>query len=169
MLQIVALVLLSVWAFIQNLVYMSYLPERVAIHFGANGVADNWLDRGQATGMMIALQVLMPWVLVAIATGVKHMPSSMVNIPHREYWLHPERRRATLAYVVGMISFIAVLESILISVMNHLSFTANRTGQPLNTPVFIAVLGVFLVAVLALVVKMTRRFAMPTTSQPQAG
>ncbi len=163
--QVLILVGLSVWALIQNVVYWSYLPAQVAIHFNAKGVADNWLDRDRATALMLAIQIGLPWGLVFVAKAVRYMPASMVNIPHREYWLQPERREATLATVFGSISWIAVIESVFFSVVNHLTFMANRTGQPLNMPPFIAAVAGFVIVVVLLILKMSRRFALPAGSQ----
>ncbi len=158
MLQIVVLLALTGWALVQNLLYLSYLPERVAIHFGADGVANNWLDRGTATWLMIAIQGGLPWMLIIVSLSIRYVPATLVNIPHREYWLHPERREATLAYVAGLVSSIAILESVFISLVNHMAFTANINGQTLNTQLLLLALVVFLIATSVLVIRMYMRF-----------
>ncbi len=72
--------------------------------------------------------------------------------------MQPERRAATLSYVGGMLGSIAIAESVLIAAVNHLSFDANRLGQPLNTVSFVMILVVFMVVVLGMVVASYRRF-----------
>lgn len=158
MIHMALLGLLSVLAVAQNLFYWNFLPERVAIHFGANGQPDNWLDKDRATMLMMLLQIGLPWMMVGIAYGIRYLPASAINIPNREYWLQPERRAATLKYVSGMLGTIAIAESLLIGAMNHLSFNANRLGQPLNTATFVVVLALFMAVVLGMVVASFRRF-----------
>lgn len=158
MIHMAVLGLLSVLAIAQNLYYWNYLPERVAIHFGANGQPDNWLDKDRATMLMMLLQIGLPWMMVGIAYSIRYLPTSAINIPNREYWLQPERRDATFSYVSGMLGTIAIAESLLIGAMNHLSFDANRLGQPLNTISFVVVLALFMAVVLGMVVASFRRF-----------
>jgi transcriptional regulator with XRE-family HTH domain len=72
----------------------SGLPERVASHFGFNGVADASMSRESVIGWMLLVAVGVPatlWALVARA--VRHGP---VNLPNAAYWLSAERRPATV-------------------------------------------------------------------------
>ncbi len=158
MIHIALLGLLSVLAIAQNVFYWNQLPESVAIHFDANGQPDSWLDKDRATMLMMLLQIGLPWMMVGIAYGIRYLPTSTINIPNREYWLQPERRDATFSYVAGMLGTIAIAESLLIAALNHLSFDANRLGQPLNTVSFVVVLAMFMAAVLGTVVASFRRF-----------
>lgn len=168
MFQITALKLLSAWAVLQNWIYWNYLPNRVAIHFGIDGRANQWMDKNAATMLMMAIQIAFPWILVAIASGIRVIPIGLINIPHREYWLTGERRSESLRYIMGMLASIAVLESLFVSAINHLSFVANRTTQSLDTPMFLTVLAVFFVATMALVIAMLRRFRVASPSAKPA-
>ena len=77
----------------------STLPERVATHFGADGIANGWASREGFT-TSIAAVVLLP---VAIVQGVGflmgRLPPSLINLPNRDYWLAPERRAKTLDHI----------------------------------------------------------------------
>ncbi len=68
MIHMAILGLLSVLAVVQNLFYWNYLPEQVAIHFGANGQPDSWLDKDRATMLMMLLQIGLPWMMLGIGT-----------------------------------------------------------------------------------------------------
>ncbi len=64
---LIVLVGLGLTAIVQNAWYLNRLPDRVAIHFGADGQPDSWLDKFPASLMMLALQIGLPWMLNGIA------------------------------------------------------------------------------------------------------
>ena len=92
----------------------------------------------------------MPLFLFGIGSLLQYIPSSMINIPHREYWLHPDRREQTIEHVSKMLAWIAVLSALEMMAIGHLTFLANRTGSPLNAPLFLTVLGLSLLGVFSL-------------------
>ena len=87
--------------------------------------------------------------------------NSVINIPHREYWLHPERRVATLAWMNEMMLWIAVLTSLIMIVMGHLTFIANKSGGGLHMGMFLTALGVFLAGVFTIAGRSLCRFRLP--------
>jgi hypothetical protein len=60
----------------------------------------------------------------------------MMNIPNSEYWLHPDRRLATLAWMNRMMAWIAVLISLVMIGIGHVAFMAKRTGDRLYVVFF---------------------------------
>lgn len=131
-------------AVVQNCWYWSQLPPQVATHFNLEGEADSWMSKGAATIMMIALQVGLPLFLVGITALTSRLPTSLINLPNREYWLHPSRCQKSLAYVRTVISWLAVAVAIHVLAINHLSFMANRDHTNLNTTgVMISMIFVF--------------------------
>lgn len=145
-------------AVVQNAWYWSQLPPKVATHFDAAGQPDRWMSRPSAVGVMLFFQVGIPLFIVATARLSAILPESMINMPHRQYWLAPERRAATLNRVAATMDWVAVLVSCLMMSVNHLTFVANRDGLRLNSGRFIAAIGLFLVSMLVLVVRMLRHF-----------
>ena len=79
------------------------------------------------------------------------MQSSKASIPNREYWLHPDRRAETIMHMTTMLSWIAVLITLEMIAIVHLTFLANRSGMALNANLFLVVLGVFLLSVFSIV------------------
>lgn len=82
-------------------------PARVPIHYGPGGVPDRWgspldvlLIHGCVIGFGTALFLALPKL-------IRHAPKSLINLPHKDYWLAPEHRDAATAkfapwsYVVG--------------------------------------------------------------------
>lgn len=73
------------------------LPPLVASHFGAPGGADGFMPRPIYLGLMLALVVLVPALIALSGQMVRLLPASLVNLPHRRYWLAPERSAATVS------------------------------------------------------------------------
>jgi uncharacterized integral membrane protein len=86
------------------------------------------------------------------------MPESMLNIPDKAYWMHPDRKADALQVSANYLAWIAVLVAIFIAVLNHLTFLANRDSAPLRLGWFAAAMTLFLLAVLALSIRMVLHF-----------
>lgn len=145
----------------QHVWYWPQLPERVATHFGIDGKPNDWMSRSTSTFVFLALQLGVPVFMLAMTSLAARMPVSMVNIPNREYWLHAERRVATMAHMSLMMTWIAVLTSLFMTVIGHLTFMANKTGDGLNLPIFLSALVTFLIAVFTLAGRSMWHFRMP--------
>jgi hypothetical protein len=74
-------------------------------------------------------------------------PNSMINVPHREYWLAPERRAQTLGAMKSMLSQFALCLSLFATVIGHLTYRANRTNGPLDLRLFLIAMGLFFVLI----------------------
>jgi uncharacterized membrane protein len=146
---------------VQHAWYWPQLPERVATHFGVDGKPNDWMSRSASTGLFLALQLGVPVFMLAMTSLAARMPASMVNIPNREYWLHPERRDATMAHMSLMMTWIAVLMALFMTVIGHLAFMANKTGNGLNLPLFLSALVTFLIAVFTIAGRSMWHFRMP--------
>ena len=153
--------ILSLLAIVQNAIYWTKLPERVATHFGANGQPNDWMDRTSGTVLMLVVQVAVPWLIVGLAYLTKYLPASLINIPHREYWLAPERRATSLFYVQRLVIAIACVMSMFMMSINHLIFRANMAATSLNMTAFTVVMVLYLSGMAVLVVAMWRRFRVP--------
>lgn len=156
-----ALTAIAFLAVVQNCWYWSQLPPKVATHFNLEGEADSWMSKGLATLVMITLQLLLPLFLAGITALTSRLPTSLINLPNREYWLHPSRCKQSLAYVRTVISWLAVAVAIHVMVINHLSFLANRDDTKLNTAgVMICMIFVF-AAVVGLIGNLLWHFRLP--------
>lgn len=131
----------------QHVWYWPQLPERVATHFGIDGKPDDWMSRSALTVVFLVLQLGVPVFMLAMTSLAARMSVFMVNIPNREYWLHPERRAATMAHLSSTMTVISILTSLFMSTISHLTFMANKTGDGLTLPLFLTALVIFLIAV----------------------
>jgi hypothetical protein len=97
---------------------------------------------------------------VAVAVGwlPRRFPR-MVNLPHKDYWLEPVRRDATLG-ALGSLGFAVGALTALFALGIHVTVVeANATVPPrLANEHFLPVLALFVGALIALIVVYHRRF-----------
>jgi len=75
------------------------LPELMASHFNANGVATAWMPKSGFFMLfpIIILAASVPVLLVP--RSLARLPNEKINLANKEYWLAPERRAETIEYV----------------------------------------------------------------------
>jgi len=136
-----------------------WLPARVASHFGPGGYANGFMTREFYLAFTIGM-VLLPPVLVglAIALALRYFPQ-LVNLPNRDYWLAPERRADTEAYLTGHTAWLAALLALFALGIHLLVVRANRSVPPqLETGPFVALLLAFAIVMVVWVGALARRF-----------
>ncbi len=124
------------------------LPERVATHFDGHGQPNGWMSRTGCVAFSLILGFVFPLTAV-VASGVAgRLPDQRLNLPHRDYWLSPERRDATHAglrrHALGFagigLGFVAGIHALILH--------ANRPGATrLSLTWMLVVIGGFLAAV----------------------
>ncbi len=137
-----------------------HLPERVASHFNAAGVANGWMLPSTYLRFIAAFGVVFPllWA-VGLPRLLRGTPVSLWNLPHRDYWLAPERRRETQAYLATQFRWIACLTVGFTAGVHASVVQANVGPAPhLNGPIG-SVTGIFLVAGAVWTFLLWRRFA----------
>src|SRR5262245_61072127 len=117
-------VLLLAGVVLQIASYYPRVPEVMASHFGADGRPNGWSTRttffglyagGAAIAALISLGA--PWLL--------RVAPRWVNLPHKSYWLAPERRSRTESFfAAGFAWFGCAMLALLLAVM-ELALRAN--------------------------------------------
>lgn len=157
---------LLVLGFLANLalalISLVVLPERVAVHFGADGVPDDWGSNRTTGLLMIALYSVLFAMLYLTPWLVARLPPRWVNLPHRDYWLRPEHRAAAVERLVPLLDrFGAALFGFLFYV-GVLTLRANL-AQPvrLDERAFLFGLAAFLGYTLYWIFALVRAFRLP--------
>jgi hypothetical protein len=87
------------------------------------------------------------------------IPPRLINVPHREYWLAPERIDSTIGYLRGHAVWFAVLFTALLCFVHWEVVQANmRTPARLAAQPFVIGLVAYVVAVLFWIAAMIRHF-----------
>ena len=110
------------------------LPEVTASHFVASGAANGFMPKHIYTRFMLGLMVMLA-VLIAYLPGLTmHSPNARINIPHRDYWLAPERREATVQYLCQSMKVPSMLLIAFLCYVHWLVVKANTLSPPLIPP-----------------------------------
>ncbi len=141
------------------------LPERVATHFGPGGEPDAFSTKESFTLMMLLLVLGMPGFLVLMAKLMRYLPVSMINIPNREYFLHPDRASQTLSEMETSMVWLAVITEFFMIGLVQLTIAANLKGEGLSMTAFAVLMALFLVAMIAFCVILVRRYSRSPAEQ----
>lgn len=75
------------------------LPQWVASHFDAAGVATGFVQRSVYEPVAIGMVLLPPILLGLIPRLSLRNPTARINVPNPQYWLAPERRAETITMI----------------------------------------------------------------------
>jgi hypothetical protein len=138
------------------------LPERVATHFDGRGRPNGWMSRSSHLSFITVLGFAFPMSIVGISFALRFMPTSLINIPHREYWLASERRTQTLAYIFRhSLWFASLAIGFVIGINLLLIHSNNQFPVRLSTPLLLTLLGCFLAGVALWGISAFRYFRRP--------
>lgn len=153
-----------VWVLFATYVWQTAgrLPERVATHFGVNGVPNGWethtgyIQFTLLFGTLVPAFVLGTFVLIRLGGGWG------LNIRNKEYWLAPERRQETFDFVQRHGVRFAGLLILFFGGVHYMILAANAQS-PANLPLSLVgeVTGVFLAATAIWVIILTTHFRKP--------
>ena len=138
------------------------LPDRVASHFGASGLADSFMTRSGYRTFMLCFVVGLPLVMVVSMSAIFRRAGTRMNIPNREYWLADSRRDATVAFLSNHATRLAIGMTVFLCFVHKLVVDANtRTPPALDNASIIGALVVFLVCVMLWIVWLYFAFRLP--------
>jgi uncharacterized membrane protein len=75
------------------------LPDVVASHFDAHGMPNGWQSKQAFFGVMVIVSLATVVLGFAIPKMIAVLPQQLINPPNKDYWLAPERRAETLAFL----------------------------------------------------------------------
>lgn len=136
-----------------------WLPPVVASHFDASGAANGFMSRGVYVAVMVVVCGGVPLLLAMAGRWVQSFPDDLINIPNRSWWLAPERRASSLAFLAARLEWLAVAVAVFLCYAHGLVVLANADGVPrANTTLLLAGTMAFLVFAAAWILLMFRRF-----------
>jgi amino acid permease len=108
---------------------------------------------------MLAMTTVLPLVVVAAIGFIPRVATSRLSMRHREHWLAPERRAATMATLASWACAFGVVLILFLTGIHLLTLEANaRTPARLDEGTFFVVLIAFLVLLAAWIGFMVIRF-----------
>jgi hypothetical protein len=138
------------------------LPERVATHFGGRGQPNGWMTREQHVRFTLIMGTAMPAFVLGVFAFMRRGSGRGLNIPHKDYWLAPERRDATFDFLQNCGRWLAGLLIAFLAGVHYSILAANaRSPVALSLADLGSVAGFFLAALAVWVVLLHQRFRIP--------
>jgi uncharacterized membrane protein len=153
-------VLLVVFGAGQFAYYAPRIPDVLGSHFARGGFVNGWQTKAAFFSAELAMIALATVVSFGIPRLIAVVPVSLINLPHKEYWLAPERREDTLVYIrvwsawcgCGLLAFLLFVV--------ELAFRANlRTPPQFDNAAFVPALLAFVVFDTMLLVRLILHFS----------
>lgn len=142
------------------------LPDVVASHFNARGIANGWQSKSAFLAFFVGAVVLASLVAFGIPRIISKMPIDLINLPYREYWLSPERRADTLALLGSSFGWFGC--AVLVVVATAVNYAIGRNLHPeaqLDPPALVYVLGGFFIFTIVWSINILTHF----TTYPDSG
>lgn len=126
------------------------LPDDVPLHFGGGGEPDRWGSRLEAVITMTFVGGLLAVILGGTAALVDRMPTTYLNVPHKDWWTAtPEREQRMRAMMRTDLYVLAAATMLFLAVVVVATTLAARAEEPTLGPLFLVALTVYLVLVVA--------------------
>jgi len=152
--------LLALLSLAQTIWYYPQLPETMASHFDGAGRPNDWSGKGLFFGLYLLIVCVVASIFL-IATSLIR-PRSDMRLPHRDYWLAPERSRETIAFLRRNLLSAGAASLALAIVVIQFAIQANFEGAPrISNAVYWVSLAYFLYLGVS-VVRLYTRFRKPS-------
>jgi uncharacterized membrane protein len=116
--------------------YYPLLPDRVASHFGASGRPDAWSSKESFVKIYLIVVAVIALLFPGIGLILRKTPTSMMNLPNKDYWLSPERKDETIAILYRQFLWFGSATLLLLLDIFHQSFRVHLgKAQALDHPI----------------------------------
>jgi uncharacterized membrane protein len=132
------------------------VPTRIASHWDGSGQPDGWMSSSDHLRYMIVFGLVFPLFVPAICYITRFFPRGF-NIPHRDYWLAPERRGEFFGYLFRHSLWFACMALLFVIGVHFSILHANASAQAYFSPLLVlGLVGPFLVGTAIWVTKLIR-------------
>lgn len=139
--------------------FINQLPERVASHFDLNNQADGWMSKSGYMFFHFGIVIFFYLTFWGLSVLIPKFPPSLINLPHKEYWLHESRKETTIITIQAMMLWIGNLCLALFVYVFYEILKANVSGtEKISSFSWVSVI-LFLFATMIIVIKYIRHFS----------
>jgi uncharacterized membrane protein len=140
----------------------SLTPDTLAAHFNIQGSPDRFVPKVEFFRFQV--QTLLVVILVSLPLQFLFtlLPPDLINMPHRAYWLAPERRAGTLASLNSFGAFLFGVILLAVQAGFEISAYANlKTPIVFNASLMMAIMAASLVLVILMLILLVLSFRLP--------
>ena len=140
-----------IMAFVANLITLgvsrALLPAQVASSFNEAGQANELVPRDSYLLLSTGLSTFVCLVFLLLATVMPYLPPQLINLPHKEFWLAPQRAADTYRKLTALTAALGIVILMFTGGMQMLVVVANR-AQPPQLPMlwFLVAIGLLLIS-----------------------
>ncbi len=109
----------------QAFYYYPLLPNRVASHFGASGLADAWSDKETFIKIYFFVVVFIGILFSILGLVIRKLPDSMINLPNKDYWLSLGHRQETIDFLARQFLWFGSATLLLLLDVFHQTFNVD--------------------------------------------
>ena len=154
--------LLALYAAVHFSAVYPQLPNMVASHFNGRGAANGWQTKQAFFGVLVIVSAVVAIVGFAIPKMISALPSQMVNLPNKNYWLAPERAAETMEFLENTFAWFACALFLFNILVFDYAIQINLNPQhPPSSARFWYVLAGFLAFVIVWTVRILAKFLRP--------
>lgn len=149
--------LLVFLAIIQFAYYHSILPDRIASHFNLMGQPDNWSSKNAVMLFHLGLVIFFAVLFHFLSWITYKIPESLINLPNKNYWLAPERKKQTLNSLSIFFIWMGNVAIIFFMVIFNLAYQVNVSPNDKSYNFWIALI-LFIIANVYMIYHLFKRF-----------
>jgi uncharacterized protein DUF1648 len=141
------------------------LPAIVASHFDGHGAPNGWQTKTIFFAFFGGSIVISTVVCFGVPLLIASVSPALINLPHKEYWLTPERRASSLDYLSAHFAWLGC--AVLLVGIFAFEFSVRANFQPdkrFDGVSLLYVLGAFFVFVIVWMARLLARFGNPPAS-----
>ena len=113
------------------------LPARMASHFDGAGNPNGWQSKTGFALTAALLSALFFGLTCVAPLMIRATPEHQINLPHKEYWLAPERRAQTIERLVAWLSWFSCATLGFLAGTFELVIRANLRGTALGHSIWL--------------------------------
>lgn len=156
------LLLLLAVAVLQAGYYYPRLPDRIASHFDVAGRPNAASSKWEFLGVHVLMVGLLCAIFIALPAFIHRLPTALINLPRKDYWLAPERRTETLDRFRDQLTWVGCASILFTIAVLQLVFEFNlEEGKEFSASSIWILIGIFIVFLLAWTIRMLRGYSVP--------
>lgn len=145
------------------LVTSNELPPEMASKFDMYGIASTVMTTRDNYRFTYLLTLFMTSGTIVLAfAGVSIASTESINLPHKDYWLAPKRKHATMSYILSWGAIIGIATLLLLGAVHFAVVLAHRNTPPaMPVAALWAPIALYSLVVSWMVFQLWRRFRLP--------
>lgn len=162
-------VLLALYAAAHFSAVYPQLPSLVASHFNGRGAPNGWQPKQDFFEVLVIVCVVVAIIGLAIPKIISVLPSQMINLPNKNYWLAPDHADEAMSFLNAHFAWLACALFLFIILVFDYAIQINlHPANPPDSAHFWYVLAGFLIFTTVWTIRLLAKFLRPPQTLPGA-